>query len=294
MIKIPYKGEFVIPFSDPVALTHEKASEIAKADSLATMKLRADAAGRLTKGIVVEDPSARFVSPVTRDSTMGTSIVYTVMLLLFVIISLRFKNNYRYLAVVVSDLTEVRERHNIFDDTVRETSFLLLLNILWGCTAGVLLWFAVKLDLIELIAGGSSFAVIGDAAWHILVCVGVALSYTGIMTLAYYTLGCVFADRFRAGAWVKGFTSSQGLTGLIYFPLALLAVGFSGWSTGLLTAAAVIFVLAKFIFIFKGFKIFFAGSSSWMLFLYYLCSVEIVPLVLTYIGAVVLCTMCFN
>ena len=48
--------------------------------------------------------------------------------------------------------------------------------------------------------------------------------------------------------------------------------------------AAGVFLVAKMLFIFKGARIFLHGFSSIMLFFYYLCSLEIVPLVLVYIG----------
>ncbi|MDE5870106.1 MAG: DUF4271 domain-containing protein, partial [Muribaculaceae bacterium] len=63
------------------------------------------------------------------------------------------------------------------------------------------------------------------------------------------------------------------------------------WTVGLLEIAAGVFILGKIMFIYKGFRIFFNQISSWMLFLYYLCSVEIVPLILTYFATLQLCSI---
>ncbi|MDE6338919.1 MAG: DUF4271 domain-containing protein [Muribaculaceae bacterium] len=47
--------------------------------------------------------------------------------------------------------------------------------------------------------------------------------------------------------------------------------------------------IGKIVFIYKGFRIFFQQLRSWLLFLCYLCSLEIVPLILAYLLAYQIC-----
>ena len=77
------------------------------------------------------------------------------------------------------------------------------------------------------------------------------------------------------------------------FPLSLVALNYPKWDVPVLLIAAGVFVIGKIVFLYKGFRIFFTQISSWLLFLYYLCSLEIVPLILTYLGAVTLCTVAY-
>lgn len=233
-------------------------------------------------------PSARPKNANTLHSGgEGMSWVFLVLGLVFCVVALKFKSNTKYLKVLVSDLTEVRLRHNAFDDTVRETSFLILLNVLWVCCTGVLLW---KFLLVSLPSGiENSISVPDKPGLGIAACTGVVAVYAVVMAIAYSMVGNVFSDRGKMKLWVKGWAASQGLEVILFFPIALLTLCYSPWTIYLLEIAAGVFILGKIIFIYKGFRIFFNQISSWLLFLYYLCSLEIVPLILTYVAALELC-----
>lgn len=239
--------------------------------------------------ITAPHPSA----PPQRDySGYGASAVVLLLILMFCAVGLRFRNNVKYVGAIVSDLIEVRERHNAFDDTVRETSFLVMLNILWSLSAGVIIYCAIKAML--PVSPVNSIALKGNPALFMMICMGVAVAYSAFMALAYLLVGNVFADRRHAEMWVKGFAASQGLLSLFFFPLALLCLCYPQYIVTLLWVALGAFTLAKIIFIWKGFRIFFTRISSWVLFLYYLCSLEIIPLFITFFAALQLCLLAAN
>lgn len=240
-------------------------------------------------GIVIKNPIVREPMPEQDPTDGGMSWVWGVLVILFCIVALKFKNNTRYLRAVVSDLTDVRERHNAFDDTVKETSFLILLNVLWVVSVGVLLWKTVFVTTPKGIE--NSFTIPDRQALGIALCVGMAALYALLMFMAYWIVGCVFTDKVKAKMWLKGAAASQGLEVMLLLPLAALTLCYSPWTTILLEIAAGVFILGKIVFIYKGFRIFFKQISSWMLFLYYLCSIEIVPLILTYIATLQLCSV---
>ncbi|MDE6716888.1 MAG: DUF4271 domain-containing protein [Muribaculaceae bacterium] len=240
-------------------------------------------------GLLIKNPVVREENPVTDITSDGMSWVWLFLISLFCIVALKFKNNSRYLKAVVSDLTEVRVRQNAFDETVKETSFLILLNVLWVCSCGILLWNTILQTVPNNIF--NSFGIPDRPAAGIGICTGVMAVYGLMMCLGYWIIGMVFTDRARARLWVKGAAASQGLEVILLLPIAALTLNYAPWTLGLLETAAGVFVLGKIIFIYKGFRIFFNQISSWMLFLYYLCSVEIVPLILTYFAALQLCSM---
>ena len=128
-----------------------------------------------------------------------------------------------------------------------------------------------------------------NPAGGIAICSGVALLYMLLMQLAYWTVGYVFTDSAHARIWLKGANASTALMAMPFLVIALLMLCYPQWNETLLIIAAIIFILGKIIFIFKGFRIFFTRFSSWLLFLYYLCSLEIVPLVFTAVAAAVAC-----
>lgn len=244
-----------------------------------------------TYGLTLQAPPET-KTKIRRDDSTGMSFIFGGLALLFVVIGLRFRNNSKYVSAMLHSLVEVRLRNNVFDDTVRETFFLILLNLLWSACAGIMLWgflvYNVGHDPVQ------SFGIPGLAdnpSGTMGVCIGLGVAYTCLMSLAYLTVGTVFSDRQHARMWVKGFAASQGLMSIIFFPLSLLVVFYPEWAGILLQIALVTFLAAKIVFIWKGFRIFFTQISSWVLFLYYLCSLEIIPLILTYLAALLLCSL---
>lgn len=115
--------------------------------------------------------------------------------------------------------------------------------------------------------------------------------YVIFMLLAYEITGNVFSDRNMTRLWVKGASALMGLQVFLFFPFALLSLCYPEWNRIILILAGIVFIIGKIQFIYKGFRIFFNQISSWLLFLYYLCSLEIVPLILVYFGTVALCIM---
>ncbi|MDE6335094.1 MAG: DUF4271 domain-containing protein, partial [Muribaculaceae bacterium] len=244
-----------------------------------------------TFGMVLDAPEVPTVKE-SNSRNMGMSFILAGLFLLFCILGLRFRNNSKYISALLHNLVDVRERSNVFDETVRETAFIVLLNLLWSCSAGIvlcaLLAYTVPAD------PAASFglpALTAKPALCTAVCMGLMILYTCGMALAYLTVGTVFYDALHAKMWLKGFCASQGLLAIVFFPLALLLLYCPQWWQELLWTALGCFLITKFVFIWKGFRIFFTQFSSWVLFLYYLCSLEIVPLILTYWAACQLCSL---
>lgn len=212
---------------------------------------------------------------------LGESLITGFMILLFCLLGIRFGNNVKYLAALRRDLLDIRERGNVFDDTVRETSFLLLMNMLWIVSAGVLLSYAVG-----GYANGWILSSDYEPGWkNELVCIGIAAVYELLMWGAYWVTGSVFSDSTRTRMWTKAFSAGQGLTGVAWFFIALLLDCYPHETLPLLITAGVVFIIIRIMFIFKGAMIFFNKISSWMVFLCYLCNLEIVPLILTFAAA---------
>ena len=236
------------------------------------------------KGIIMQRPSGDESASLHNSADNRVSWMLTGLFLVFVVVCLRYRKNSRYFSILFRDVMEIRERHNAFDDTLRETSFLWLLNILWCGSAGILLYGVLYPPV-----AGTMFASLN--LMRLLVCMGIATAYTVFMAVSYTVVGSLFANSAKASVWLKGYLSTQGLEAMIMFMVALIALCVPGISTTMLIVAAIIFIIAKILFIYKGFCIFFAEFASWVLFLYYLCSLEIVPIVLAYAGARFFCGM---
>ncbi len=242
--------------------------------------------GDIQAGLILENPVQVSGKPAAPD--MGWSWIYMALSLLFFIVAIRVKGSPRYFLAMLNDMTDTRERQNVFDDTVKETSFLILVNLLWAGCAGIII--AASFLLIPG-GAGNSFTPPPFTPASIGICVGVVVAYIVSMLMAYYVVGNVFTNSKKTGMWIRGAAATNGLGTIILFPLALLALVQPDWVYYLLIIAATTFLIGKFIFILKGFRIFFTKIASWLLFLYYLCSLEIIPLLLAYISTMYLCSL---
>lgn len=195
------------------------------------------------------------------------------------VVCARYKSNVKYLKIMLHDLTSVRERSNIFDDTANETSFMFLLNMLCAVTGGLMLFTGLHTyGVIQ--AAADTFS---RSAWG---CIGATAIYCLVMPVIYRIVGMVFSTRLHTKLWVKGFTSSQALLGILLLAPAMVALFYPEIDNTLTIIALIILGLIKLLFITKTFRFFFAQFSSWVVFLYYLCTLEILPLALTCYAAI--------
>ena len=213
-------------------------------------------------------------APLRDGGGFGISWILGALFLLALIIALRFRDNVKYVIAIVHDLTTTKVRHNAFDDTVKETSLLVLLNILWCAGAGITFYEVFSQSPAALTGiSGTEGMLYGMA---------IAGSYSVLLYFCYLAVGWIFSDKGHAVLWVKGYAASQALMSPAFFLTALIAISWPEEWEAIGMVAMGVFILGKLLFILKGYKIFFNQISSWVLFLCYLCSLEIVPLIMCY------------
>ena len=215
----------------------------------------------------------------------ASSWIYLILFVVFFLVCLRVRGNFKFIGAFFRDLTEVRERENMLDATVKETSFIFLLLLLSGLSIGVLLCRAVSIfsALLPFRADIPSLGLGLDGDFvSTFICMGLACGYIGAMWVCYTVVGRVFSDSLHTWLWVRGFTAGTGLGAAVFFPLALVSIAYPLFAREIVILGLIMLILVKFLFIIKGFRIFFTESSLWVVFLYYLCSLEIVPLVITF------------
>lgn len=230
--------------------------------------------------VLIDHPKGRDVAHRSESAT-GMSWVISLFVVVFLLSCLNYKNNFKYIKSIVSDLTDVRSRNNMFDDTVRESTFLIMLNVM--CVISVALLSYTGVILANPVFVDLPFALTIASVG------GITVFYYLFQYAMYWAFGNVFSDESKTSSWIKGYASSQGLLGVILFPLSLISFFYADIAQTVCIVAFILFVLARLVFVFKGFRIFFTQISSWLLFLYYLCSVEIIPMIFAYLLVVKAC-----
>lgn len=198
--------------------------------------------------------------------------VMALLMGVFVIIALNFRHYSTFLSTFTQNLFSVRQRANAFDEksTVSEARILASLILLTCVCEGVIGFSAVTLT-----TGLTPppFKAIGAISL-------LALAYYLWQIAAYSIVGYSFTSAPRRKLWLKGFNASQSLLGITLSVPALAILFNPQLGPWLIALAAMLYFLARVIFIIKGFRIFYNKSFALLYFILYLCSLEIIPLII--------------
>ncbi|MBQ0115920.1 MAG: DUF4271 domain-containing protein [Bacteroidales bacterium] len=234
-------------------------------------------ASSVTQLPVMELPDG--TAPVKRDSS-PLHDTGTISLILFGLLAviMCYHKGYKYIENLMHNMFSTRRRDNIFEDhTVNETSILFALIINTCICEGVIGFYALR-DMVPWIAG-NIFAGVGLLA-------GSALVFFLLQLALYNVAGYIFSDQTDTMLWTNGFKATQSMLGITLFPVVSCLLVTTEATKTLLISAAVLYLLARFIFICKGFRIFCNNFTSLLSFILYLCTVEIVPISLVCCGTV--------
>lgn len=211
------------------------------------------------------------IEPTPRPyNTVSDSMLPAVFVVLILTIAFNFRPICRLVKTSARELFSMRRRENVFDDhTASETRAGIFLIVQLCLCGGVLAYFGLTeyfslpaVDTVLLTAETS----------------GVCAAYFLFQTVTYALTGYTFADDPRqAGQWLKSFFSCCELLSLLMLVPAIVTVFIPEYAYECVCIGIVLFLTAKFVFIIKGFRIFFNNFASWIYFILYLCSLEIIP-----------------
>lgn len=220
-------------------------------------------------------------SGVERQHSGGSdSGLLTIITMLMVVMALNFKYCPRIFSNFTDELLSIRRRANVFDEhTTNETRVLLLMIIEYTAACSLLLYAAINMqhphDTSHIFKAVSML-------------MGLMAVYYVFQLAAYSYVGYLFTEKIRRQQWLRGFNASQSLAGLILLIPALITLFYPQATYYTLIVAASIYLLARIIFIAKGFRIFFNKITSIFYFILYLCTLEIIPALIVYHTATML------
>ena len=231
---------------------------------------------------VMETPSGK-ISLNYWNTPLKSHGIMILLLLVFIVVSFSYKSGYKYFSNIFRDLFSVRKRQNAFEDHTFNETWILSALIFTTCVLeGILLFFVISVYDYDVIAGKDVFIIT-------LICIMMCAVCYLFQLCSYYVLGNVFDDAQGTRLWIEGYNASQVLLGIGLAPVTLVLLFFPAASSIMLLCAFVLFLGMHLVFICKGFRIFFNNLQSTLYFILYLCSIEIVPVILSYSGAIMLC-----
>lgn len=246
-----------IPHFIPVAEADSLRRE-AMADTMAQSRLPEVPSG-LREGVAPMGMSPSYINSTPLAALlMGT----------LVLVALNAGSMRRALKAYRAELWSVRRRPNVFDDEqsvpVHIAAVLALVFVIFG---GVVLYN------LHGVPGPATFA--GATA-----SMGLLGAYYIFQRCAYWLVGYTFTTADGLRRWLGGFAATQAYAGLALVAPALLLIFQPAWHSTLITISLSIYFIARILFISKGFRIFYQNFWSLLYFILYLCTLEILPMLI--------------
>jgi hypothetical protein len=262
--------------SDSTFLTTDSlATDSIAADSLAASQLRADS----IKAIASVEPPKRpeGLEAHTRLTDLNQSSgIMSMIVVLFVALAVGYKHISRLLSFTVQELWSLRRRANVFDEPMGGTGpFRILLAVQCIVYCGLLLYMGVSTAVFGNRPTPHTFT---QAAVYI-VAVG---AYYLFQLAGYNVVGYTFTTDDRRRQLISGFNASHALLGMTLIIPTLVMIFYPASTIAMLSIAAVLYVVARIIFISKGFRIFYHNFGTLLYFILYLCTLEIIPIIYSF------------
>lgn len=213
------------------------------------------------------------------------SMIMFLLSCLFLITSYRLGNV--YISNLMHNMFSTKGKDDLYaDHTMSDTRIIVALMINTCLMEGLLLFYGLTWIDPQL-----TLALQRSVFLHVFVLVMAAGLFITLQLFLYRLIGFTFSDDRLTELWVGGFLASQAMLGLLLFPIVVLALVFPTTIKLMLTLSIILYILARIVFIWKGFRIFFNNLSSSIYFILYLCAVEIVPPLLALAGTVYVCSI---
>ena len=224
----------------------------------------------------------RGIEPVEIPVSVGRDPAVISVVLVLIILTLCTLNHFgKMISEMAHDLFSLKVRENIFDDestTDSRTYIFLFLQ----------LFVSESLLLYSCLANPEDYTTYQSLNLLLGKLFALTTSYYLFQMAAYSVLGYVFAPS-ALSLFLKGFNASQGLLSISILMPAMASVFYPEYGSIMVIIGAICYIFTKICFIIKGIRIFYQNFFSWLYFILYLCTVEIIPMILVGTEATNLC-----
>jgi hypothetical protein len=266
--------------------TDSLATDSLAIDSLAAVKMKADSAA-----LAVTIPPKRNgleATPHLTDLNQSSGTM-TLIVLLFILLAVGYKHISHLLSSSFTELWTIRHRANVFDEPLGGTAPLrILLAVQFIIYGGLSLYIGASAAEYTFQSAPTSFylptqliPVPEHTFSHAAVFIAAVAIYYVFQLAAYNIIGYAFATPELRAQWIRGFNASQALLGMALILPTLVMIFYPASTPVMLTISAALYLIARIIFISKGFRIFYTNFSSLLYFILYLCTLEIIPIILS-------------
>lgn len=222
------------------------------------------------RSTTVADTWSRGLTPGSHVTDMEPSSgIVAVIIALIALVAFESQQLRRILSGLDTDLLGVRRRDNAFDSHTTAESRTIALLLLLTCVCEAIL-LGVATCGPAVVADGPGLAAL----------IALTVGYYIFQWVAYSIIGYTFTDTINTVQWRKGFNLSQAVLGLALLLPAVIVLYYHRSVTAPLIIALILYILARIVFLCKGFRIFYNQLPSLVYFILYLCALELIPVLL--------------
>lgn len=214
------------------------------------------------------------LEPVPRPGHAGHDQgVAAVIVVLILAVAISFNPIKRIFRGLTKKLWSVRSR-DMFDQTTaseqRVTVLLVLQTIVYEAViaSAAFSFFCPAIYISDIGSTGLLAALL--------------LVYYLFQLFVYKLIGFTFSSPDGRKLWLEGFTSTQTLLGFTLIIPGLVVLFYPDFTEIAIWTSLALYLIARVIFISKGFRIFYTNKPSLVYFILYLCSLEIVPIIILF------------
>lgn len=235
---------------------------------------------------VIEVPSAGNARTHNSSPLHDTGSMIMFLLSCFFLIT-SYRLGHVYIGNLMHNMFSTKGNDDLYNDhTASDTRIIIALLINTCLMEGLLLFYGLSWYNPQL-----TLALQSSVFLHVFVLIMSSALFMTLQLFFYRLIGFTFSDDTHTELWVGGFLSSQATLGLLLFPIVVITLVFPSSIKLMITVAIILYILARIVFIWKGFRIFFNNFSSSIYFILYLCAIEIVPPLLALAGTVYICSI---
>ena len=214
----------------------------------------------------------------------GNSGAMSMLLLCLLFVLVSYRSGYKYMQNMWHNIFSVKMRD--FEDHTLDETWILTALVLNACVAqGVFLYSAVAWSGDALFSRLNANVFLYCGILSVL-----CLVFYLCQLVLYRMLGYVFGTAEQTQSVLNGFKAMVSLQGLLLLPEVMLMLTFPHITETMLIVGFATYLCARIVFIIKGFRIFYNNLLSSVYFILYLCSVEIVPVLLVWVISVYVCS----
>lgn len=212
-------------------------------------------------------------------------VIFALLICQFVAFSFVFRFNYKLFFRMRREAFFQKERMNLFDvetNGKQEIFFRTFMSFQF-----------LFLSTIAMVVFGQTYGLVHYADWQSVLrmtvyAFGLLLVFYQFKQACYRTLGVIFAEPEKYKLWKTSYNAIMGIWGVsLYLPVFWLVV-ISKYELIPVIMLSILYILCRFVIIYKTVRIFHKKSTGILYLCLYLCAQEILPLIFAYEGLIYL------